>query len=153
MTFCFLGLGSNLRSPARQLNQAIQTLRNLPRSVITAQSKVYFSQPLGVRSQPPYLNMVIALFTTLPPKRLLHYCQEIEHKHHRVRTRQWGARTLDIDLLLYGEQQIQHHGLSIPHPELLNRDFVWAPLIDIAPNAVMPGGISIASAALKKTII
>ena len=140
MTLCYLGLGSNLRSPKRELWQAINRLDKLPRTVITHISSVYNSQPYGVPSQPNYCNMVIAIHTTLPAMRLLRYCQLIEKKHQRIRKVHWGARTLDIDLLLYGKQVINQRELTIPHPQMLKRDFVLAPLLEITPAALLPNG-------------
>ena len=140
MTCCYLGLGSNLRHPARQLRQAIVKLHKLPQSVILAISSIYCSQPCGIRAQPPYLNMVIMLNTSLSPHKLLRYCQLIETKHQRLRKTRWGARTLDIDLLLYGKQVIQSQELIIPHQEMLKRDFVIVPLVEIAPEARLPSG-------------
>ena len=131
MVDCYLGLGSNLRSPRRQLNQAIASLRTLPRSAITQQSRVVHSAPLGVRAQPAYCNQVIAIQSRLPAHALLRHCQAIEKKQHRVRKKRWGARTLDIDILLYGKHTINTHHLIVPHPEILNRDFVLIPLLEI----------------------
>jgi 2-amino-4-hydroxy-6-hydroxymethyldihydropteridine diphosphokinase len=131
MVDCYLGLGSNLRGPKRQLNQAIASLRTLPRSIIKKQSRVYRSLPMGVRAQPNYCNQVIAIQTTLPALALLRHCQSIEKKQQRIRKRHWGARTLDIDILLYGHQQICTRDLTIPHPRMLERDFVLIPLLEI----------------------
>ena len=140
MTCCYLGLGSNLRKPERQLRQAIHHLNKLPQSTITAKSRIYLSQPCGQRAQPPYSNMVIALSTALPAEQLLQYCQLIEKKQQRLRKKHWGARTLDIDILLYGDQIIHSHQLIIPHKEMLKRDFVVVPLLEIAPEARLPSG-------------
>lgn len=140
MTLCYLGLGSNLRSPERQLRRAIILLNKLPRSIIVAASKIHSSQPCGVRSQPPYCNMVISIQTSLSAPRLLNYCQRIENKHQRLRKERWGARTLDIDLLLYGDHCINSHNLTVPHPEMIYRDFVLVPLLEISPAARLPTG-------------
>ena len=140
MTRCFLGLGSNLNMPKRQLKQAIQQLRNLPRTVIMGQSGIYLSKPLGVRAQPMYYNMVVAIQTSLPAKELLYLCQAIENKQHRIRKRHWGSRTLDIDLLLYGDKSIHSKNLTIPHPHMLMRDFVLIPLLEVNPIACLPDG-------------
>ena len=145
MTLCFLGLGSNLRSPKRQLRQAIRLLYQLPRSVITRISSLYFSQPCGIRAQPPFCNMVVAIHTALPPEQLLKYCQGIEHKLHRIRKKRFGARTVDIDLLLYGDKVIHNHLLIVPHPHMLKRDFVLVPLLEISPSIQLPGGEPIAA--------
>ena len=140
MTHCYLGLGSNLRTPRRQLHQALAQLAKLPRSQILKQSSIYLSKPCGLKAQPPYCNMVVLLQTKLPPTRLLQHCQAIENKQQRIRKRRWGARTLDIDLLLYGDACVQLHHLNIPHPEMLKRDFVLVPLIEISPHARLPNG-------------
>lgn len=140
MTRCYLGLGSNLRSPERQIRQAITELRQLPRSVVTLVSSLYFSRPAGMRSQPTYCNMVIAMETSLPARRVLSYCQRIENRHQRLRKKHWGARTLDIDLLLYGKHQINNDVLIVPHPHMIHRDFVLMPLLEISPTTRLPTG-------------
>ena len=145
MTLCYLGLGSNLRTPMRQLNQALHLLNKIPKSVILKKSSIYKSRPLGVRSQPQYFNMVIAIHTSLSAIHLLIYCQQIESKLKRVKKKHWGARTMDIDLLLYGEKVINHRDLTIPHPEMICRDFVLVPLLEISPNARLPSGIPLHS--------
>lgn len=138
MISCYLGLGSNLKSPKRQLKQAMAALRALPRTTLLQPSKIYASKPLGARAQPTYYNMVIAIQTSLPAKALLHHCQSIENKQHRIRKQHWGARTLDIDLLLYGNRKTHTPDLTIPHPHMLTRDFVLIPLLEINPSAHMP---------------
>lgn len=145
MTVCYLGLGSNLRSPRRQLHQALRALRNLPRSTLVKQSSIYATTPWGVRAQPTYSNQVILIKTALPAERLLHLCQQIEHNQRRIRKRRWAARTLDIDVLLYGNKVINTQALVVPHPRMLMRDFVLTPLLEIEPNACMPDGKRIAS--------
>lgn len=131
--------------PKRQLRQAISALRKLPRSTITAQSRVYLSRPLGVRAQPTYYNMVVAIQSSLPAKSLLRHCQSIENKQQRTRKVRWGARTLDIDLLLYGNKSINLHDLTIPHQYMLERDFVLIPLLEVAPLACLPNGKLVSS--------
>lgn len=140
MRLCYLGLGSNLASPERQLRQAIGLLRKLPRSAIVAKSAIYTSRAYGVRSHPSYCNMVIALQCSLSAQDLLFFCQGIENKQQRVRKKRWGARTLDIDLLLYGNQIVNQRGLVLPHPEITKRDFVLVPLLEIFPQAELPNG-------------
>ena len=135
---CYLGLGSNLKFPQRQLHQAIQDCRHIPLSTVTKVSSIYLSNPVGVRSQPLFYNLVIELNTSLSPEKLLEYCLAIEKKHHRIRKQRWGARTLDLDILLYGNVTLSTPKLSIPHPQMLNRDFVIIPLLEIAPEACMP---------------
>ncbi|GGI75845.1 2-amino-4-hydroxy-6-hydroxymethyldihydropteridine diphosphokinase [Legionella impletisoli] len=131
MNTCFLALGSNLKHPERQLRQAVKALRGLPKTVVTQQSRLYVTEPLGSAFQPGYCNQVIKLFTNLPPLELLSYCQAIELKQKRVRKRRWGPRTLDIDILLYGDQTLNTANLTLPHPELYHRDFVLIPLLEI----------------------
>lgn len=140
MTRCYLGLGSNLRVPKRQLVHALESLRKLPRTIITETSSIYLSRPLGVRAQPTYYNMVVAIQTSLPAKRLLRHCQSIENTQQRIRKVHWGARTIDIDILLYGNKTITFNELIIPHPHMLSRDFVLIPLFEIAPFACFPNG-------------
>lgn len=143
MTLCYLGLGSNLRFPKRQLRLALNAIQKIPRSVIKQTSQVYRSKPYGVQSQPLFYNMVIALQTSLSPKLLLKKCQHIEKQLGRIRKKHWGARTLDIDLLLYGELELNSLDLSIPHQDMLYRDFVLIPLLEIAPTIQLPNKKSI----------
>ena len=140
MTLCYLALGSNLRSPHRQLSHAINALRQLPRTCIQTRSCYYHTKPMGIRAQPDFLNMAIALHTTLSPQQLLYHCKMIEQKHRRIHKKVWGARTLDIDIILFGQQHVRLPTLNIPHPELLKRDFVIVPLLEIAPNLRLPTG-------------
>jgi 2-amino-4-hydroxy-6-hydroxymethyldihydropteridine diphosphokinase len=140
MTLCYLGLGSNLRHPKRNINQAICTIQKLPRSSLLHKSKLYCSQPYGVQAQPNFYNMVVALKTALSPKQLLMQCQLIEKNHGRLRKKHWGPRTLDIDILLYGGLALASPLLTIPHPDMLRRDFVLIPLLEIAPTVQLPNG-------------
>lgn len=134
MTCCFLGLGSNLASPQRQLRLALAGLKRLPNTRIHRISNLYFSQPLGAPGQPHYYNVVVSLHTTLPPLQLLKFCHAIERQQQRVRKKKWGPRTLDIDILLYGERTLNTSRLTIPHPHMLLRDFVLIPLLEISPT-------------------
>lgn len=140
MTSCYLGLGSNLHSPKRQLHRAMQSLRKLPRTSYIKQSKIYMSRPLGVRAQPHYLNMVVQLNTSLSPHCLLNYCHKIEQKQLRTHKAHWGARTIDIDILLFGSKTMHTRQLHIPHLQMLKRDFVLVPLLEIAPQVQLPNG-------------
>ena len=140
MTLCYLGLGSNLRTPTRQLNQAIRLLKALPKTNIKKKSSIIRSQAAGVRGQPLYANAVVAVITRLPPLTLLSYCQHIEKKQGRIRRKKWGARTLDIDLLMYGSHIINTDKLNIPHPRLMQRDFMLNPLLSLDQNAQLPDG-------------
>jgi 2-amino-4-hydroxy-6-hydroxymethyldihydropteridine diphosphokinase len=131
MTLCYLGLGSNLDSPERQLRRAIAALGKLPYSYVIKVASFYHSQALGRKAQPDYCNTVVALHTLLCPEQLLFYCQKIERQQGRIRKIRWGARTLDIDILLFGSQKINTLKLKVPHPRLKQRDFVLVPLREI----------------------
>ena len=134
MTTCYLGLGSNIDSPQRHLVRAIKDIKQIPKTNILVKSKTYKTIPLGWGFQPGYYNQVIMIKTQLPPTLLLIYCQNIEKKHRRIKKRVWGPRTLDIDILLFGSKKYNLNHLKIPHPELLNRDFVLDPLLEISPD-------------------
>ena len=134
----FLGLGSNQNSPIIQINQAIAELANLLKTTLLAQSSLYHSKPLGPQDQPDFINAVVKLETELAPMDLLKACQALERQHGRIKTRHWGERTLDIDILLYGDQLIDLPELTIPHPEMMNRAFVLQPLAEIAPELILP---------------
>lgn len=137
---CYLALGSNLRSPARQLRRAIQQLRKLPQLSVIKIARFHHSKAWGRKIQPNFLNTVIEIHTSLTPEKLLKQCQKIECLQGRLRELKWSARTLDIDILLYGQKCIDKPGLSIPHPRMLERNFVLIPLLDIAPKVEMPDG-------------
>lgn len=140
MICCYVGLGSNLRSPRRQLAHAIKALARLPQTALLRQSSVYLSEPWGLHAQPMYCNSVVELSTRLPPHTLLKHLQAIETAQGRVRKKPWGPRTLDLDMLLYGTQTLQTPTLTLPHKHLLTRDFVILPLLEIAPNVRLPDG-------------
>lgn len=141
----YLGLGSNLADPHRQLQQALQALGRLPGSTLAAVSSLYASDPLGPPDQPRYVNAVAALDTALAPLDLLDALQAIELDQGRVRERRWGPRTLDIDLLLYGDRLIDEPRLTVPHYHLHARAFVLYPLAEVAPaDFVLPDGRALA---------
>lgn len=128
MITCYLGLGSNLRSPERQLRQAIHHLRKMPRTVLIQVSPLYFNDAVGRRAHPSYCNAVVKIKTTTPPLALLKRCLALEEQQQRTRKIRWGARTLDVDILLYGQKKLHHPKLIIPHPRMLERDFVLKPM-------------------------
>lgn len=137
----YIALGSNLDNPIDQVNQAFQSLAHLPDSDLLKQSPLYRSVPLDLSPQPDYVNAVAELKTTLSPLTLLSHLQMIEQQQGRVRTEQrWSPRTLDLDLLLYNQQKIQHPLLTVPHHGLYTRNFVLYPLYDCAPQLVLPNG-------------
>jgi len=135
----FVGIGSNLDRPEAQVACAVRELRTLSATRLLDQSPLYRSTALGPAGQADYVNAVAMLETGLAPHRLLDGLQEIERRHGRVRGQRWGPRTLDLDLLLYGEQRIASARLQVPHPEMHRRSFVLIPLHDIAPQVVVPG--------------
>lgn len=141
----FIGLGSNLEDPLRQLNQAIAELAALPGTTLKGCSPWYCSRPVGPQDQPDYVNGAAWLCTSLSPHSLLDQLQAIEQAHGRRRLRRWGPRTLDLDLLLYGDRVLNDARLVVPHRELPNRDFVLQPLLDLNPELTLPDGRSIAS--------
>lgn len=140
MTRAWIGIGSNLAGPAAQLRRAIQALQALPGTRLLASSPTYRSLAVGPGQQPDYLNAVAAIETTLPALELLHALQGIEAAQGRERLERWGPRTLDLDILLYGECIIEEPELTVPHPRMLERNFVLQPLLDIAPGLVLPDG-------------
>ena len=136
----YIGLGSNLDNPRRQVVTAIEELDAIPRTHCSARSSLYRSPPLGPPDQPDYINAAAKLDTTLEAAELLEALQKIERSHGRVRGRErWGPRTLDLDILLYGDTRIDAPGLTVPHPGLHERAFVLYPLGEIAVNIEIPG--------------
>lgn len=137
----YIGLGSNLSDPTAQLTNALHAMSQLDDTDITACSSFYCSQPMGPQDQPDFVNAVAELDTSLPPLTLLKALQGIELRHGRARKDQrWGPRTLDLDILLYGQQVIDFDELVVPHYGLREREFVLYPLAEIAPDLVLPGG-------------
>ena len=144
MTPTYVALGSNLGNPEVQLQQAVVALSALSQTRLTALSCIYRSRALGPEQQPDYLNAVIKLSTALPPTALLNALQHIERQQGRTRSEHWGPRTLDLDILLYGELQVASQHLTIPHPQMQNRDFVLYPLREVSDgNLVLPNGTDI----------
>ena len=135
----YIGLGSNLEQPDQQIQWALLALAQLPETRLVAKSSLYCSAPLGPPDQPDFVNAVAAIETTLAPRELLHHLQAIEQVQGRRRERRWGPRTLDLDLLIYGSIVLHDEELTVPHPELAQRNFVLYPLFDIAPELVVPG--------------
>ncbi len=135
----FIGLGSNLAAPVLQLRSAINELRWwLADTELTACSGLYRSKPMGPADQPDYCNAVVRVQSRLSAPALLTRLLALEALHGRMRQRKWGARTLDLDLLLYGDQSINTPSLVVPHPGIRERPFVLAPLAEIAPDCYIP---------------
>ena len=139
MLKAYVALGANLGEPALQIEAALDRLAQLPQTRLLARSRLYRSAPLGPADQPDYCNAAAALETGLSPHALLDHLQAIEQEAGRVRGERWGARHLDLDLLLHGDARIDDERLTLPHPELANRVFVLQPLAEIAPTLELPG--------------
>jgi 2-amino-4-hydroxy-6-hydroxymethyldihydropteridine diphosphokinase len=137
----YIGLGSNLGDPQQQVERAIGALAVLPDSQLHARSACYRSLPWGDSEQDDFINAVAAIDTTLTPQQLLAQLLDIERRQGRDRNRgrRNGPRTLDLDLLLHDDAQIDEPGLQLPHPRLHERAFVLLPLAEIAPGLVIPG--------------
>jgi 2-amino-4-hydroxy-6-hydroxymethyldihydropteridine diphosphokinase len=119
----YVALGSNLGDREQHLRAAREALARLPGTSLIALSSIEETEPLGGLSQPPYLNQMALVETTLEPRVLLRALQEIERQEGRQRSEHWGSRTLDLDIVRFGDRQVREHDLIIPHPELSNRDF------------------------------
>jgi 2-amino-4-hydroxy-6-hydroxymethyldihydropteridine diphosphokinase len=119
----YVALGSNLGDRSAHLERARAALGRLPGTGLLSASAIEETAPLGGMSQPPYLNQMVLLETRLSPRELLEACQAIEQAAGRVRTERWGARTLDLDIVRFGQRRVSEPDLIIPHPELPNRDF------------------------------
>ena len=142
MTEACIGVGSNLGDRAAHLRAAIDGLSRL--GSVEATSSIYETAPIGGPPQDPYLNMVAVLTTTLGPAEVLQGCRNIEDERGRERPSPAAPRTLDLDLLLYGEVSIDEPGLRVPHPRMLGRRFVIEPLLEVRPKAVLPDGRAVA---------
>ncbi len=141
----FIGLGSNLDGPRHHVEQALTELAQLPGTRLTGHSPLYQSTAVGPGEQPDYINAVARIMTSLQPLALLDQLQALEQAHQRVRLERWGPRTLDLDLLLYDSQVINHPRLQVPHPYLTQRNFVLYPLAAIDPQLVLPCGTRLAA--------
>jgi 2-amino-4-hydroxy-6-hydroxymethyldihydropteridine diphosphokinase len=139
MTVAYVGLGANIGDPGGQLQAALKELNALPATRVTAASSLYRSAPVGYLDQPEFLNQVVALETELAAGQLLENLQNIEREHGRERPFPNAPRTLDLDLLLYGDAVISTAQLTVPHPRMHERAFVLKPLAEIAPQAAIPG--------------
>ncbi|HEY9036475.1 MAG TPA: 2-amino-4-hydroxy-6-hydroxymethyldihydropteridine diphosphokinase [Pseudomonadales bacterium] len=140
MITAYIGIGSNLDQPHSQVQRALTALAALPRSQLTDCSPWFGSKAVGPGVQADYVNGVARLETDLSPHDLLAALQSIEQQHGRLRTQRWAARTLDLDILLYGNERIADADLTVPHPRLLERAFVLQPLLALAPTLVLPDG-------------
>jgi len=142
MTRCYVALGANLGDPIATVRAAISVLRELPECGHIAESSLYRTAPVGLKHQPDFINAVVAIDTVLPAPTLMHLLFSIEEKFGRQRAPNGArnlARTLDLDLLLYGNQVAADPALTLPHPRMQERAFVLAPLAEIVPDIVIPG--------------
>ncbi|ANO51648.1 2-amino-4-hydroxy-6-hydroxymethyldihydropteridine diphosphokinase [Woeseia oceani] len=136
----FIGIGSNLGEPVQQVEQAIKALAGLEQSRLILCSSLYRSAPVGPQDQPDFINAVVAVLTRLAPQGLLTSLQAIENVQGRTRSgERWGPRTLDLDLLVYGQASVATAELTLPHPRIAERNFVLLPLSEIAPHLPIPG--------------
>jgi len=138
---CYIGMGSNLGDSSATLGAAFSALKAHPQIHEVCMSSLYQSKPHGPQDQPDYINAVACLLTDLDPEPLLDVLQSIEQQYGRVRTGEhWSARTLDLDLVLFGQQIIQTERLTVPHPWMTQREFVLYPLLELAPALKLPDG-------------
>lgn len=136
----YIGLGSNLQGPARQLESAFEHLAALPETRLVARSSLYRSAPFGGIEQPDFVNAVASLLTRLTARELLVALQDIERRRGRERGgSRWGPRILDLDLLAYGNERISEVDLTVPHPGIVERNFVLLPLLEVAPHLSIAG--------------
>lgn len=142
MKTVYVALGSNLNDPLNQLKQAVKSLQEF--AINFEVSPFYGSKPVGPQDQPDYVNAVAKFETNLTALELLEKLQHIENQQGRVRLRRWGERTLDLDLILYGNELIQNERLTVPHIEMKNREFVIVPMFDLSPELVLPSGEKLA---------
>jgi 2-amino-4-hydroxy-6-hydroxymethyldihydropteridine diphosphokinase len=134
----YLGLGSNLDNPLQQLRNAIKAIDAIHECTVLKTASFYVSSPQGPQDQPDYINTVCLIETSLEPLELLNQTQKIEQDFGRVKTRHWGERSIDIDLLLFDQIIFSNMRLTIPHASMFERDFVLQPLLEIAPEISIP---------------
>ena len=134
-----VALGSNLEDPEAQVRRGFEELAALPGTKVLARSKLYRTAPVGHVDQPDFVNACAVVETALGPRALLEELLAVEQRHGRVRTIPNGPRTLDLDIVLYGDAVIDEPGLRVPHPRAHERGFVLAPLVEVWPDAAIPG--------------
>jgi 2-amino-4-hydroxy-6-hydroxymethyldihydropteridine diphosphokinase len=139
VTFAYVGLGANLGSREQTLRRAVELLGSANGVDVLAVSQLRETEPVGVVDQPPFLNGAVAVETTRTPHDLLDLLLEIERSLGRVREERWGPRTIDLDLLVYGDTVVDEPGLRVPHPHLHERRFALEPLVELAPELDVPG--------------
>jgi 2-amino-4-hydroxy-6-hydroxymethyldihydropteridine diphosphokinase len=142
---CFVALGANLGDPLEQLESALAAIQQIPQCSLVVASPWYRSKAIGPGTQPDYINGVAQLETRLSPHSLLAHLQAIENLHGRLREQRWAARTLDLDILLYGDITLDSDELQLPHPRMQQRNFVLYPLFDLVPQLTLPCGTPLES--------
>lgn len=145
MTLAYIALGANLGDPAGTVRSAFDALAQLPASRLQQTSSLYRTAPVGLADQPEFINAAAALDTALAPEALLDALLDIENRFGRIRAERNGPRTLDLDLLLYGDAELDLPRLTLPHPRLHLRAFVLLPLAEIAPGLRLPRRGSLAA--------
>lgn|SRR5699024_1313700 len=139
MKIAYIALGTNIEPRESYLTGALEKVTAHEEIKIKNISSIYETDPVGFTDQADFLNMIIEVETTLSPFDLLAYCQEVENRLGREREIRFGPRTIDLDILLYGEETVETEELTVPHPRMHERAFVLVPLAELAPNYVIPG--------------
>jgi 2-amino-4-hydroxy-6-hydroxymethyldihydropteridine diphosphokinase len=134
----YIGIGSNLESPAENCLKAMEHLQAHSELTLVVRSSLYQSEPFGITDQNWFVNSAIQLTTSLSPEELLRECLSIEQLMGRTRSKKWGPRIIDLDILFYDDLIIKQDGLEIPHPGIAERSFVLAPMCEIAPEFIHP---------------
>ncbi|OCL25364.1 2-amino-4-hydroxy-6-hydroxymethyldihydropteridine diphosphokinase [Orenia metallireducens] len=139
MNIVYLGLGTNLGDREGNLKKAIDLIREFPVTNLLEISKVYETEPWGYNNQDSFLNLCLKIETQLAPQELLKKCQSVESKLKRKRLMKWGPRTIDVDILLYGDLDLKEENLIIPHPRIAERAFVLIPLAELDEGLLING--------------
>ena len=139
MATAFVGIGSNLGDRESHLSRAVELLSTADNIEVSAVSQIRETEPVGPVEQGPFLNAAVRVETELAPRELLHLLLDIEERMGRVRRERFGPRTIDLDLLLYGDEVVDEPGLTVPHPRLTERRFALEPLSDLDPGLTIPG--------------
>jgi len=134
-----IALGSNIDEPERQVNRAFDEIAAMPQTKLVAKSRLHRTKPVGYAGQPDFVNACALVETGLAPRALLDNLLDLEKRHGRVRTIRNGPRTLDLDIVVYGDKVVDEPGLAIPHPRAHDRAFVLVPLLEVWPDATIPG--------------
>ncbi len=131
MNIAYIGIGSNQHNPKYHVTKGIREINHLIKTQVLKKSSLYVTLPVGPQNQPDFINAVIKISTLYTAEELLNILQGIEKKHHRKKLRKWGPRTLDLDILIFNDVILDTDNLTIPHPEIINREFVLIPLLEI----------------------